>query len=168
MKNDKILLAFMIINIIVFSFLMAFLTNKKEEKPKPTDNTHEVTDKKVKNCSLLIDSTNDKVTNSNDIVIRYSVDNIITDYSITYTLSYEGNNEPDTFKVYKRDYANLINKYQAVPNADIRDYSYVDNVYTFTIDYKLVPDDTNELILNYNQDINSALDILVNQGYVCK
>ena len=46
--------------------------------------------------------------------------------------------------------------------------SYVDNIFTFTLDYKLIPNDNNELVLNYNQNIDDALSILTNQGYVCK
>ena len=166
MKNDKVILIFMIVNIIAFCFLMAFLSDKKEEKTKE-ENKPIVVEKKTKNCNLTFDTDEGKVTNINNIIINYSKDDIITNYSITYNLSYMSSTEPEGFKTYKNDYDNLITRYQSTENVKVKNYSYVDNTYTFTIDYTLIPDDENELILSYNQNINDAINSLTNQGYTC-
>ena len=163
--KDRTMLIFMIANILIICLVIAILSgNKKVEKSKndPID-----TEIKSKTCSLTIETDNGKVINTSNLTIFYS-NNIVTNYSINYELSYEGNKETETFKTYKADYENLINKYQPIENVFIKNYSYVDNIFTFTLDYKLIPNDNNELVLNYNQNIDDALSILTNQGYVCK
>ena len=162
--KDKTMIIFMIANIIVIFVIIAILSgNKKVEKPK---NDPTFVDIKSKTCSLTIEADNGKVVNTSNLAIYYSND-IVTNYSINYELSYIGNKETETFKTYKADYENLINKYQPIENVFVKNYSYVDNVFTFTLDYTLIPNDNNELILNYNQNINDALAILMNQGYIC-
>ena len=163
--NDKTKLIFMIVNIVVLCLIMALISSSKRiDKTKPELISGET---KIKKCSLSISTDNDTVTNSSNLKIYYT-NNIIDKYSINYELSYVGNKETEIFKIYKTDYENLINRYQGVENVSIMNYSYVDNVFTFTLDYKLIPNDNNELVLNYNQSIDDAIYVLTSQGYVCE
>ena len=160
MKDKKLI--FMIVNIVVICLILAIISsNKKVEKVKPDLISGDV---KTKSCSLSI--TNDTVTNNSNLVIYYA-NNIVSNYSINYELSYIGDRETETFMTYKTDYENLIERYQSVENVDIMNYSYVDNVFTFTLKYKLIPNDNNELVLNYNENIDDAINVLQNQGYIC-
>lgn len=162
--KDKYILIFMIVNIILFSFLMAFLTNKKTEPKKK-----EVEDIIIsKNCVLNVLTDDKNVSNIQSLTINYFKNSKkVNDYEITYDLSYNSKKEPKVYTEYKKEYDNIINESQNNENINFTNYYFDDKRISFKLIYNLKNINGGTLI-NYNDDILNVISQLTVDGYVCE
>ncbi len=162
--KDKYILIFMIVNIILFSFLMAFLTNKKAEPKKK-----EVEDIIIsKSCVLNVPTDDKDVSNTQSLTINYFKNSKkVNDYEITYDLSYNSKKEPKVYAKYKNEYDNIINESQNNENINFTNYYFDDKRISFKLIYNLRNINGGTLI-NYNDDILNVISQLTVDGYVCE
>ena len=162
--KDKYILIFMIVNIILFSFLMAFLTNKKTEPKKK-----EVEDVIIsKNCILNVSTGDKNVFNTQTLTINYFKNSKkVNDYEITYDLSYDSKKEPKTYTEYKKEYNTIMNESQNNDNINFTNYYFDDKKMSFKLIYNL-KNINGGTIIDYNEDILNAISKLTVDGYVCE
>ena len=170
MKDDKFVLVFAIINIVVLTLLMAFITNKGNSNgsgngPSGDKTPTVVSGSKVCNLSLSDDT---KYTNRNRITINYK-DNYVTDYSIDYILKYDGSKEySDEFNEYKNQYSNLVETFQPMENYELSNYYNEKNEYRATLTHIVKGKQDNYLMFDVKTNINDAIKMVTTQGYVCE
>ena len=172
MKNDKFILLVAIINIIVLTFLGAFISdknrNKETKKPEPTPEPIIEIVKGKKSCDLSIQTGNDRVIDTNHLDINYEND-IIKSYAISYNLVYDGNKKArPTFENFKTDYDNLANRYQNLESYTISDYFNEGNEFRVTITHNINESDEDFLMFGYNVNINDVMENLSSQGFICE
>lgn len=170
--KDKYILLIAVINIIVLTFVMAFISDSRKEKPKKEEPIpepiviNEVKGTKV--CNLEIATGNNNVTNTNRLVINYTND-IITDYSIDYYLSYNGNKKAtNLFNKYKNDYNTLLESYQNKEDYIISNYFNENFDFKFTITHNINNESDSYLLFGPNVNVNDAVELVTNQGYICE
>ena len=154
----------MIVNIILFSFLMAFLTNKKAEPKKK-----EVEDIIIsKSCVLNVPTDDKDVSNTQSLTINYFKNSKkVNDYEITYDLSYNSKKEPKTYTKYKEELSNIINEYQNNNDVNFTNYYFDDKRISFKLIYNL-KNINGGTIIDYNEDILNAISKLTIDGYICE
>ena len=166
MKNDKVVLILIVINIIAFTFLFAFINSKQTEKKEKEENNKPITPvivKGVKKCTLM--DSSDELIYSENIEIAY-IDDKVENYSTNYSLIGKKNIDEDNFITKKEELDKLINNYQLNNNIKISNYKYEYNNYSVTVTHNL-ENENNDLIA-YNENLGDAINILNQKGYNCE
>lgn len=167
MKDDRIILIFIIVNIVILTFVGACI-NTKLNKPKEnnsTDKPSKVVTTTVKKCYR--DVTQNELVQHQEVLINYS-DDLIKKYSINYNIINSTNNSTD-FNNQKEQVDNVISIYQVNSNVKISDYISDSDKYNVNIFFDL--EKINEITIIpiiYNQSIVEGINVLKGIGYTCE
>ena len=165
MNNNKLVYILMIVNIIVLVCLGAFLNtkfntkNEKKEEQKPIVESNDG----IKKCTYKKEENDNLETR--EILVNYS-NKLVDSYSIKYNVvSYDEIN----FINAKNQIEALLSKYQTDNNVKLSDYKLEDNEYNIRLYFDLRNISNSTIIpIQYQQDINSAVEAIKDLDYTCE
>ncbi len=166
MKDDKIILIFIIVNIIVLMTIGMIIASKhpikKNEKIEPI--IKEATDG-VKTCRYS--ETANNIRKNNEIQITFS-NSLVDKYSIYYNVHLNNPLNEDLFINERIHIESLVNLYQGDNEIEITDYDSQSDSFSVRVTHNLKDQTVKEgVIIEYQQPINEAVTKLKELGYIC-
>lgn len=158
MKSNKIMLIGAITNVVLITFLGAFLTNKKEPENKIISKIN------IKEISCIQDNSNEYMEANNKLEINFENDKAKS-YINNYFLNLVDENTIENFNSIKDSYNNLIDSYENIDGISIIKVINEDNKFEASINFDLSK--TENSIISYDTNYMDALNILKENNYIC-
>ena len=168
MKNDKVILIFMIVNIIILTLVVSIInSNQKQDKmeEKKDDKPIEEVINGSKKC-YLTNST--KYIEENKIVIINYTNDVINSYTYNYNLI-NNSKKYSEFNNKKNEMESFVSTYQSNKDVNISNYKSDNAEYNISLSFDLSKIySTSILPLNYGQKLEDAVDALKKLSFTCE